>query len=328
MTQLSFAQTNDINLWMQSVALIETGPAFCSAVSLDETTLATAYHCVSSTEKIHIQWEDDVKSTGIVSFVNPKRDLAIISLENPIERSYYPSISTTNPIRGEQIFAMGHPYAPYANRPKMEGTLLWSVSTGIISQVGTTFLQTDAALNPGNSGGPTFNEKGNIVGIASRKLQGENLSFLAPASALDELLKQESKPSWWGGSWGLSISSLIPFDASLQSTNAIEVNAAIRKYIHLQTSFGRPLVLDSKKSYVVSSTNATIKKGFGHGSSYATIGVGGGLSILSSQDILPQSYLQFEFGGSTLGYHLLFLDNKPILAMKLSINYPGTLGIF
>ena len=43
---------------------------------------------------------------------------------------------------------MGHPYAPYANRPKMEGTLLWSASTGIISQVGTTFLQTDAALNP------------------------------------------------------------------------------------------------------------------------------------------------------------------------------------
>ena len=61
---------------------------------------------------------------------------------------------------------MGHPYAPYANRPKMEGTLLWVLSTGIISQVGTTFLQTDAALNPGNSGGPSFNEKGEIIGIA------------------------------------------------------------------------------------------------------------------------------------------------------------------
>ena len=43
------AQTEQINLWMSSVALIETGPAFCSAVSLYAKTLATSYHCISST---------------------------------------------------------------------------------------------------------------------------------------------------------------------------------------------------------------------------------------------------------------------------------------
>jgi len=256
--QIAQAQPEQINLWMSSVALIETGPAFCSAVSLDAKTLATAYHCISSTETVHVRWEDKNKSKAYVKYADPKRDLAIIELQNPVERDYYPAITSKNPIRGERVVSMGHPYAPYANRPKMEGTLLWSVSTGIVSQVGTTFLQTDAALNPGNSGGPSFNEKGEIVGIASRKLDGENLSFLAPASALQLLLEKELQPTWWGGSWGISLSNFVPFTTKLQSSYFIETTAHIRKYIALQTSWGRPFAIQKDKSHVFSTNSLRI----------------------------------------------------------------------
>ena len=37
---------------------------------------------------------------------------------------------------------------------------------------------------------------------------------------------------------------------------------------------------------------------------------------------------QFAFGGSTIGYHVLFLDQVPVLGMHVSINYPGTVGVF
>ena len=326
--QTTHAQTDQINLWMSSVALIETGPAFCSAVSLDSKTLATAYHCISSTETIHVRWEDKRKSKAYVKYADPKRDLAIIELTIPVERDYYPVIANKNPVRGENVVSMGHPYAPYANRPKMEGTLLWSASTGIISQVGTTFLQTDAALNPGNSGGPSFNEKGEIIGIASRKLDGDNLSFLAPASALQLLQEKQVKPNWWGGSWGISLSNFVPFTTELQSSYFIETTAHIRKYIALQTSLGRPFTIQKDKSHVFSTNSLLFTKGIGHGSTYSSIGIGAGISVLSTMQTAPNVQFQFAFGGSTIGYHVLFIDQVPILGMHVALNYPGTIGVF
>ena len=102
--QTTHAQTDQINLWMSSVALIETGPAFCSAVSLDSKTLATAYHCISSTETIHVRWEDKKKGKAYVKYADPKRDLAIIELQNPVERDYYPAITSKNPLKYVTIY--------------------------------------------------------------------------------------------------------------------------------------------------------------------------------------------------------------------------------
>ena len=59
---------------------------------------------------------------------------------------------------------MGHPMAPLADYKMLKGTLRWSVSTGIVSAV-ERFIQTDAALNPGNSVGPSVNTEGEIWGL-------------------------------------------------------------------------------------------------------------------------------------------------------------------
>ena len=73
---------------------------------------------------------------------------------------------------GQTVFALGHPLG-----------LDFTVSRGVVSSVnrivrGVSFLQTDVALNPGNSGGPIVNERGEVLGVANWGFsEGRGLGF-------------------------------------------------------------------------------------------------------------------------------------------------------
>ena len=73
-----------------------------------------------------------------------------------------------SPLPGDTLLLVGSPYG-------LEGT----VTTGIVSRVTYDAIQTDAAANPGNSGGPAVDAEGHVVGVL---LSGgaENLNFTAP----------------------------------------------------------------------------------------------------------------------------------------------------
>ncbi|HXA86544.1 MAG TPA: serine protease [Candidatus Dormibacteraeota bacterium] len=82
-------------------------------------------------------------------------------------------------IEGENIFVIGHP----------EG-LKFTLSTGIVSRLDQDILQVSAPISPGNSGGPVFDDKGNLVGIVVSKINkttdpnAENLNFAIRADNL------------------------------------------------------------------------------------------------------------------------------------------------
>ena len=82
-------------------------------------------------------------------------------------------VSAGNPERGTDLFAVGHPLG--------EG-LSFSVSRGIVSGFremdGVRFIQTDASLNPGNSGGPLLDMNGHLVAIVVWKAVGADLEGL------------------------------------------------------------------------------------------------------------------------------------------------------
>jgi serine protease Do len=73
-----------------------------------------------------------------------------------------------SPLVGDQLLLLGSPYG-------LEGT----VTTGIVSRITYDAIQTDAAANPGNSGGPAVDRQGHVVGVL---LAGgaENLNFTVP----------------------------------------------------------------------------------------------------------------------------------------------------
>ena len=72
-----------------------------------------------------------------------------------------------------------------AVQPQRSG-LAGGPGQGIVGAVGPWVLQTDAGLNPGNSGGPLVDTQGRIVGIVSRKLAGEDLAFAAKSTSDSE----------------------------------------------------------------------------------------------------------------------------------------------
>jgi S1-C subfamily serine protease len=82
---------------------------------------------------------------------------------------------------GADVFVIGHP----------EG-LRYTLSTGIISSLRDDAVQISAAVSPGNSGGPVYDDRGNLIGIVSSKFDhnqdanAENLSFAAKADALQK----------------------------------------------------------------------------------------------------------------------------------------------
>jgi S1-C subfamily serine protease len=108
-----------------------------------------------------------------------QRDVALLYVTD----SFAPFVSAESqghsPQVGDFVVAIGNPYG-----------LSGSTTTGVISKFYKGFIQTDAAVNPGNSGGPLLNRYGEVVGIVSYTLtQAQNINFAIPiSSACKEVL--------------------------------------------------------------------------------------------------------------------------------------------
>lgn len=91
---------------------------------------------------------------------------------------------------GEKVIAIGNPLG-----------LQFSVSQGIVSAINReginkvkAYIQTDAALNPGNSGGPLINKKGEVIGINNFKIgDSENLGFALESNYIKDIVNQISQ---------------------------------------------------------------------------------------------------------------------------------------
>ncbi len=118
---------------------------------------------------------------------DPKRDVALLKIEGSFSGSAV-KMSNKGARLGEKIFVIGTPLAELLN---------FSITSGIISanreMNGKSYYQTDAAVNPGNSGGPVFDEYGNVIGITvsghfTESGGSQNINYLIPiGSALKSL---------------------------------------------------------------------------------------------------------------------------------------------
>jgi serine protease Do len=172
----SFVSTIEIS--KESIVLLTTSPfedptvdptknGVCSGVIVDKIGhIITNYHCIHNQKTILLYYhnKDDYNAYKVdIVGIDPLADLAVLSVVGGTKNTPYLKFAKNTKVikEGTDVFALGHPMG-----------MAWTVTKGIVSSNERYTkhpyiyaLQTDAAVNQGNSGGPLMNMQGEIVGI-------------------------------------------------------------------------------------------------------------------------------------------------------------------
>lgn len=155
--------------------------------------LLTNHHVVEDASKVTIMFNDRRELDATVVGSDERTDVALLKVNG----SNFPSLRAGNVDQlrvGEPVLAIGSPFG-----------FDYSASAGIVSakmrnmmgETSVPFIQTDVALNPGNSGGPLFNQQGEVVGVNSRIFSGTGgymgLSFSIPIDVAMDIADQLKK---------------------------------------------------------------------------------------------------------------------------------------
>lgn len=191
--------------------------------------VVTNEHVIGESKKVKCILSDKREIEAEVVGTDPFTDIAVLKLP-PQEKYAFVVMGNSDAVQtGEMVLAMGSPHG-----------LARSVSMGIVSMtdryledqrgvisVFNNFIQTDAAINQGNSGGPLVNLKGEVIGINSRMLVGaENVGFAIPINIAREVVESIIKYGKVNRSWlGLSLQEMkaITEDTSKQGVVIADV---------------------------------------------------------------------------------------------------------
>lgn len=168
-----------------------TFPASGSGVIIDKRGyILTNNHVVENAKKITVKLEDDTEEEATLVGTDPETDLALIQI-NAVKPHQVAELGDSDEIRiGDWAIAMGNPLG-----------LEWTLTVGVISAKGRSnlnisgrgpafqdFIQTDASINFGNSGGPLANIRGEVIGINTAiNTSGQNIGFAIPINMARKL---------------------------------------------------------------------------------------------------------------------------------------------
>jgi len=326
--------------WLGAVVLLTNNGAFCSGSLIDDNGLVlTAYHCVASGRKTVVQTRtNDVFEAETIA-VDVEHDLALIQIDDWVDSlDITPLILHADlPSQGEHVFGLGHPMAPLEARSVFRGTLKWSISSGVVSAVGDRFIQVDAPLNPGNSGGPIVNTDGEIIGVASRKLRGDNLSFIGSSTFAQTMIEESHPQRWWGGQLSLGVGYQLPLDGKGVPvwTGHLETIARDRWVLGLQTMVQPNNGAVDEQWVPANSLRLSRRARFGVGeiTTYVDVGAGGAHQWYPTGNqhrVLPTAHVRSGLGTTALRYEIAW-DTRlsvPIWSMTVEMNVPGVIQVF
>ena len=147
----------------------EPGTGVGSGVIVNaDAAILTAYHVVNEASEIEIFYADGSKTTAVLLAAEPENDIAVLAVAQPPEIIVPAVLGNPNAMRvGDEAYAVGNPLG-----------LAGSMSAGVISGFDRSLpisdelelhglIQFDTAVNPGNSGGPLLNRRGEVIGIVT-----------------------------------------------------------------------------------------------------------------------------------------------------------------
>ncbi len=139
----------------------------------------TALHVVNNATNIRLTFADGTKSVATVASSQAEKDIAVLQAQTLPQQFLPATLGNSGAMKvGDEAYVVGNPFGLYS-----------SMSAGVISGFNRTFqpegtnqtidglIQVDAAVNPGNSGGPLLNRYGHVVGIVTGIVNPTDQSF-------------------------------------------------------------------------------------------------------------------------------------------------------
>lgn len=166
------------------------GSGSCFYMS-EHQLFVTNYHVVEGFREVALHDQDRNPHLARVVLVNPTLDIALLVAEGDFSHLPQLSLATNDNLQtSNKVFVAGFAYG-----------MPFTVTTGTVSSPkqlnqGRYYIQTDAAVNPGNSGGPIFNKAGEVVGVTVSKFtnrEADNIGFGIRVEDLKALLSTISE---------------------------------------------------------------------------------------------------------------------------------------
>lgn len=209
------------NVWGQTVTQASAGSGF---IITADGYVVTNYHVVEDASSVTVQTYDGKEYPAtIVGYEDTTCDVALLK----IDATGLPTIAVGDSDKvatGEQVCAIGNPLGELTN----------TLTVGYISAIGReintdgtpiNMLQTDAAINAGNSGGPLFDMDGNVIGITTAKYSGsvsggttvEGLGFAIPINDVMKLIDDLTQYGYVTGRpyLGVTVGDATEYDTNL-----------------------------------------------------------------------------------------------------------------
>ena len=153
--------------------------------------ILTSYHVIEQATKIQVLFHNKHKASAVVVGTDPKTDIALLKVKLPKGVKELDLADSSKARPGDVVLAIGNPFG-YAH----------TVTSGIISAVGRVigtgpydqFIQTDAPIHPGNSGGPLIDNRGRVVGINTAVAANSyGIGFAVPSNLAKKVTKDLTK---------------------------------------------------------------------------------------------------------------------------------------
>jgi S1-C subfamily serine protease len=161
---------------------VSTGTGF----ALDTYTLVTNRHVVADSRDIEVSTHNGRVIQATAASTTTVADIAIITVEESLGAAYAVR-AQEDPMEGDVITVVGYPNG--GRLTSVSGVVLGQTTDPLGGSVGTVFATT-ANVEPGSSGSPVLNERGQVVGVIYAKKGSQ--SFIVPVSTLNTLVSEPS----------------------------------------------------------------------------------------------------------------------------------------
>ena len=152
-----------------SVVVVYTNTGVGSGFAIKENIIITNAHVVGSNKKVEVDLYDGTRVKGSVIKTDIEKDLALIEVNKTVTPL---NISSEKLSIGQEVYAIGAPRdMPY--------TMTKGIISALERKIGkNNYIQIDASVNSGNSGGPLIDDNGNVIGIITLKASdAEGIGF-------------------------------------------------------------------------------------------------------------------------------------------------------